>query len=212
MPEIGIGFAVRHLQAVNPIASPSPWFVLFECADANEGAVEHALELALGRNLITDAAIAQSIAQRKSFWQLRECLSESQKFEGASIKHDVSVPLSALPEFIERGTAAVARYMPAARLICFGHMGDGNMHFNVSQPVGMDKHEFQDHTHGMNQAVFAEVLALQGSISAEHGIGRLKAGEMPNIKSPLELELMRGIKNLLDPKGILSPGRILPLE
>ncbi len=210
MPEIGLGFAVKHLQAVNPIASPSPWFVLFEAADANAGAIEDGLGKALEQGLVTDAAVAQSEAQRKSFWNLRECLSESQKFEGGSIKHDVSVPVSALPDFIAAATLAVAKYMPSARVVCFGHMGDGNMHYNVTQPVGMDKDEFHAHWHEMNKVVFAEVLARKGSISAEHGIGRLKAPDMPHIKSPLEMELMRGIKNLLDPKGILNPGRVLP--
>ncbi len=208
MPDIGLGFAVTHLAAVNPLSSP--WYVLFEAADANAGAIEDALGKALEQGVITDAAVAQSEAQRKSFWHLRECLSEAQKYEGGSIKHDVSVPVSQLPDFIAAGAAAVAKFMPDARLVCFGHMGDGNMHFNVTQPLGMNKDEFLALWHSMNEVVFAEVLKRGGSISAEHGIGRLKAKDMPQIKSALEMELMRGIKNLLDPKGILNPGRVLP--
>ncbi|HEY4995083.1 MAG TPA: FAD-binding oxidoreductase [Aestuariivirga sp.] len=212
MPAIGLGFAVKYLNAVNPLTTPSPWYVLFEAADANPGAIEEGLGKALEQGLITDAALAQNETQRKSFWNVRECLSESQKFEGGSIKHDVSVPVSKLPEFIAAATAAVNKFMPTARVVCFGHMGDGNMHYNVTQPVGMDKQEYLDQWRGMNEVVFAEVLKRGGSISAEHGIGRLKAVDMPHIKTPLELELMRGIKNLLDPKGILNPGRVLPLE
>ena len=143
---------------------------------------------------------------------MRESISESQKPEGGSIKHDVSVPVSTLPDFIAAATAAVNGFMPTARVVCFGHMGDGNMHFNVTQPIGADKDAFHAQWHGMNEVVFAEVLKRGGSISAEHGIGRLKAVDMPHIKTPLELEMMRGIKNLLDPKGILNPGRVLPSE
>ncbi|MDP8997712.1 MAG: FAD-binding oxidoreductase, partial [Pseudomonadota bacterium] len=212
MPAIGLSFAVKYLNAVNPLAEPAPWYVLFEAADANANAVEDGLTKALEQGLITDAAPAQSEAQRKSFWHLRECLSQAQKFEGGSIKHDVSVPVSKLPDFIAAAIAAVAKFMPTARVVCFGHMGDGNMHFNVTQPVGMNIDEYHAQWHAMNEVVFAEVLKRGGSISAEHGIGLLKAVDMPHIKTPLELELMRGIKNLLDPKGILNPGRVLPLE
>ena len=210
MPDIGIGFAVKHLKAANPLTTASPWYVLFEAADANPGVIEEGLGKALEQGLVTDAALAQSEAQRKSFWNVRECLSESQKFEGGSIKHDVSVPVSQLPDFIDAATNAVAKFMPTARVICFGHMGDGNMHYNVTQPVEMNKQAYLDQWRGMNEVVFAEVLKRHGSISAEHGIGKLKAIDMPHIKTPLELELMRGIKNLFDPKGILNLGRVLP--
>ena len=211
MPDIGLSFAVKHLEAVNPIATASPWYVLFEAADANASAVEEGLEKALEQGFITDAAPAQSEAQRKSFWHLRECLSEAQKFEGGSIKHDVCVPVSTLPSFIEAASLAVVNFMPSARVVCFGHMGDGNMHFNVTQPIGMNIDDYHAQWHAMNEVVFAEVLKRGGSISAEHGIGKLKAADMPHIKTPLEMELMRGIKKLLDPKGILNPGRVLPL-
>ena len=207
---IGVGFAVKHMAAVNPLSAPSPWYVLFEFADSSAEAMEHCLEHAYARGVVLDAAVAQTQAQRQAFWHLRESLSESQKFEGGSIKHDVSVPVSKVPEFIEAGTAAVHAFMPDARPCPFGHMGDGNIHFNISQPVGMDKATFLAQWPAMNEVVFAEVLKRGGSISAEHGIGRLKAPDMLKIKSPLEIELMRGLKLLFDPKNILNPGRVLP--
>ncbi len=210
MPEIGVGFAVKHLQAVNPLAEASPWVVLLEFADATPEALENCLESAMQQGLVTDGVVAQSEAQRRSFWNLREALSESQKFEGGSIKHDISVPVSEVPEFIEAATAAVLRFMPGARVCGFGHLGDGNLHFNVTQPVGMDKQAYLSQWREMNGVVYAEVLKRNGSVSAEHGIGRLKTEDMRDIKSPLELELMRGLKQLFDPKGILNPGRVLP--
>ncbi len=211
LPAIGVGFAVKHMQAVNPLTSAPPWYVLIEFTDASDDALEQCLEQALAQNLICDAAIAQTQAQARAFWHLRESLSESQKFEGGSIKHDVSVPVSKVPQFIAAATTAVAGFMPAARVCAFGHLGDGNIHFNVSQPVGMDKTAYLAQWPAMNKAVFAEVLKRGGSISAEHGIGRLKAPDMLKIKSPLEIELMRGLKALFDSKNILNPGRVLPL-
>ena len=207
---IGVEFAVKHMDAVNPLTAPSPWYVLFEFADSSAEAMEQCLEQALTHEVVQDAAIAQTEAQRAVFWHMRESLSESQKFEGGSIKHDVSVPVSKVPEFIEAAVAAVLTFMPDARPCPFGHMGDGNIHFNVSQPPGMDKQAYLARWPAMNEVVFAEVLKRGGSISAEHGIGRLKAADMLKIKSPLEIELMRGLKALFDPKGILNPGRVLP--
>ena len=211
LPAIGVGFAVKHLQAVNPLATPSPWYVLMEFADASADALDKCLEDALAQGLISDAAIAQTEAQRQAFWHLRESLSESQKFEGGSIKHDVSVPISKVPEFITAATKAVEIFMPSARVCAFGHLGDGNIHFNVSQPSGIDKAAYLAQWPAMNEVVFAEVLKRGGSISAEHGIGRLKVKDMLKIKSPLEIEMMRGLKLLFDPKNILNPGRVLPL-
>ena len=211
LPAIGVGFAVKHLQAVNPVATASPWYVLFEFADSSAVELESCLEQALAQGLVSDAAIAQTEAQRKAFWHLRESLSESQKFEGGSIKHDVSVPISKVPEFMTAATKAVETLMPNARVCAFGHLGDGNIHFNVSQPIGMDKAAYLALWPAVNEVVFAEVLMRGGSISAEHGIGRLKAMDMLKIKTPLEIELMRGLKQLFDPKNILNPGRVLPL-
>jgi FAD/FMN-containing dehydrogenase len=207
---IGVEFAVKHMGAFNPLSAPSPWYVLFEFADSSGEAMEHCLEHAYARGVALDATIAQTQAQRQAFWHLRESLSESQKFEGGSIKHDVSVPVSKVPEFIEAAVAAVLAFMPDARPCPFGHMGDGNIHFNVSQPMGKDKAAYLAQWPAMNEVVFAEVLKRGGSISAEHGIGRLKAPDMLKIKSPLEIEMMRGLKQLFDPKNILNPGRVLP--
>jgi FAD/FMN-containing dehydrogenase len=210
MPDIGMSFTVEHMGVVNPIASHSPWFVLTELADAAPGIFESILELALERGLITDASMAQSEAQRQALWAIRELMPESQKHEGGSIKHDVSVPVSHIPAFIAEATAAVNKFMPSARVMCFGHMGDGNMHFNVTQPIGMDKQAFLAQWHAMNWAVYDVVLKHGGSISAEHGIGQLKRDDMPKIKSAVEMDMLRGVKKLFDPKGIMNPGKLLP--
>ena len=210
MPNIAMGFTIKHMGIINPITSPSTWFVLTELADAAPGNFETILEQAMELGLVTDASLAQSDAQRQALWDIREKMPESQRYEGGSIKHDVSVPVSHIPAFISEATAAVHGFMADARVMCFGHMGDGNMHFNVTQPLGMDKQKFLDQWHAMNWAVFDVVLKHGGSISAEHGIGQLKRDDMLRIKSPVELELMRGLKALLDPKGIMNPGKVLP--
>lgn len=207
---IGVEFAVKHMNAVNPVATPCPWYVLIEIADAGEAALQEILESALEDGLIIDAAVASSESQRSAMWHVRESLSESQKFEGGSIKHDVSVPVSSVPQLIERGCAAVVKFMPGARPVPFGHIGDGNIHFNISQPLGMDKQAYLDQWAAMNKVIFDIVLELGGSISAEHGIGVLKRNDMLKIKTPLELQMMRGLKAQFDPNGILSPGRMLP--
>ncbi len=210
MPEIGIQFTVKHMNARRALEAVSPWYVLLELADASDAAAQTLLETAFENGFVTDAVVAQSQSQRNELWALRENLSEAQKFEGGSIKHDVSVPVSALPHFIEDATKALDAFMPSTRLCCFGHMGDGNMHFNVSQPLGMDKQAYLDHWHAMNRVIHDVVLKHRGSFSAEHGIGVLKREDMARYKSPVELEVMRSFKRALDPKGILNPGKVLP--
>ena len=148
---------------------------------------------------------------RNELWAIRELISESQKPEGGSIKHDISVPVSKVPQFLKEADVAVTRFMPGTRFVSFGHLGDGNIHYNVSQPIGMDKSVYLAAWNGMNDVVFDVVIKLGGSISAEHGIGRLKAHHMAHIKSPVVLQMMRDLKRMLDPNGILSPGRVLPL-
>ena len=207
---IALAFSIRHAGVRDPLATPSPWYVLAELADPAEGSMMRLLEVAMEQGLVTDAAVAQSGAQREAFWMIRERISEAQKPEGGSIKHDISVPVSKVPEFIARADAAVERFMPGCRFVTFGHMGDGNIHYNVSQPIGMDSRAFVDSWNAMNDVVFEVVLSLGGSISAEHGIGRLKAHHMPHIKSPVELQMMRDLKRMFDPNNILSPGRVLP--
>jgi FAD/FMN-containing dehydrogenase len=209
LPEIGIQFAEKHMQARRPLPS-GEWFVLFELADAAPDTMFALMERAFARGFVSDGVVAQSSAQREQFWHVRETLSESQRFEGGSIKHDVAVPVSRLPTFIAEASEAATRFIPGIRICCFGHMGDGNMHFNISQPLGMDKKAYLDQWEAMNEVVHDVVLKYGGSIGAEHGVGVLKRDAMTKIKSPVELEMMRGLKRMLDPKGILCPGRVLP--
>jgi FAD/FMN-containing dehydrogenase len=208
--DLALQFTIRHMGTRNPLAAAAPWYVLAEIADPAEGGMEALLEAAMEKGLVNDAAIAQSDSQRAELWALRELISESQKPEGGSIKHDISVPVSKVPQFLTEADAAVTRFLPGCRFVSFGHLGDGNIHYNVSQPIGMDKAAYLDTWNAMNDVVFEVVMKLGGSISAEHGIGRLKAHHMPHIKSPVEYEMMRSLKRMFDPNNILSPGRVLP--
>ena len=210
IPELAMGFTVKHMGVRHPLSEPSPWYILSELADPPEGTFMRILEAAMERGFVTDATVAQSGAQRQEIWAIRELMPESQKFEGGSIKHDISVPVSKVPQFLAEADAAVYRAVPGARIMAYGHMGDGNIHYNVSQPVGMDKKAFLDNWKPVNDGVFEVALRLDGSISAEHGIGQLKRDYMPLIKSPVELAMMYDVKRTLDPKGILNPGRVLP--
>jgi len=214
MPRIGLDFVVRHASgARDPLSEPSPWYVLMEVSAQAEAGLSEAVEAFLGEaleeGLVTDAVLAGSLGQRADLWKLREMLSEVQTHEGGSIKHDVSVPLHATPEFLKRATARVEAMVPGCRPVPFGHLGDGNIHFNVSQPVGADKAAYLAGWSAMNEAVHAIVTELKGSISAEHGIGRLKRSLLPGVKDPVELDLMRTVKAALDPRGVLNPGSVL---
>jgi FAD/FMN-containing dehydrogenase len=214
MPRIGLEFVLRHAAGTrDPLSEPSPWYVLMEVSAQSPVGLDEAVETFLGEalenGLVTDAALAGSLEQRASFWKLREALSEVQRFEGGSIKHDISVPLHAAPEFLARAIAKVEEMVPGCRPVPFGHLGDGNIHFNVSQPIGADKEAFIGRWDEINSAVHAIVTELHGSISAEHGIGRLKRYLLPGVKDPVELALMRTLKATLDPKGILNPGAVL---
>ena len=210
IPEIGVQFTVKHMGTRRAVETVSDWYVLLEMADVAEGVADALLETALESRSILDGVLAQSETQRRELWALRENMSESQKFEGGSIKHDVAVPVSHLPAFIAEASAAVEAFQLGVRICCFGHMGDGNMHFNVSQPIGMDKQAYLDRWHDMNRVVHDIVMKHKGSFSAEHGIGILKRGDMQRYKSGVELDVMRSLKQALDPKGILNPGRVLP--
>ncbi|WP_100965470.1 FAD-binding oxidoreductase [Bosea sp. FBZP-16] len=214
MPRIGLDFVVRHASgARDPLSEPSPWYVLMEVSAQAETGLSDAVEAFLGEaleeGLVIDAVLAGSLGQRADLWKLREMLSEVQTHEGGSIKHDVSVPIQATPEFLKRAIAAVEALVPGCRPVPFGHLGDGNIHFNVSQPVGADKAAYLAGWGAMNEAVHAIVTELKGSISAEHGIGRLKRSLLPGVKDPVELDLMRTVKAALDPKGLLNPGSVL---
>lgn len=199
----------------DPLDSAHDWYVLATLSGGNapgalKPVVEDILSEAFTRELIEDAALAQNHAQARSFWRLRETVPEAQKFAGGSIKHDVSVPVSDIPGFLDKAGKAVEKTIPGARPVPFGHIGDGNIHYNVSQPEGMDKQAFLDQWDAMSEAVHEVVVSYNGSISAEHGIGRMKRDAMATIKSDAELDIMRGLKALLDPNGILNPGKLLP--
>ena len=219
MPRVGLEFSVRHLAgARDPLQAPSPWYVLMELSsgteeDGSETPTRTLMETILGEayeaGLVEDAALAESVAQSAAFWHLRHGMSEVQREEGGSIKHDVSVPVASVPAFLEEAIAAVEALVPGCRPVPFGHMGDGNIHFNVSQPIGADKAAFLAGWDEMNALVHGIVLKFGGSISAEHGIGRLKRELLAEVKSPVELELMRRIKAAFDPNNTLNPGRVL---
>jgi len=210
----GIEFATKHLPgAREPLAASHPWYVLVEISSPNIERVRAMLETALTEaaenNVVRDATIAASEAQRLAFWNMRTGLAEVQKPEGGSIKHDISVPVGSVPALIEQAGAAVEKLIPGARPVPFGHLGDGNIHYNVSQPVGADERAFLDRWEEVNAVVHAIVAKLGGSISAEHGIGVLKRELLPGVKDAVELELMRSLKRALDPDGILNPGKVL---
>ena len=209
-----IEFVMKHLSgAREPLAASHPWYVLLEIssptAEGVLGALEAALAEAAAKNIVRDAAIAASEAQRLAFWNIRTGITEVQKPEGGSIKHDISVPVGSVPALIEQAGAAVEKLVPGARPVPFGHLGDGNIHYNVSQPIGADQQKFLDRWEEVNAVVHGIVAKLGGSISAEHGIGVLKRELLPGVKDPVELELMRSLKRALDPDGILNPGKVL---
>jgi FAD/FMN-containing dehydrogenase len=187
--------------------------VLVELSSQAEEGVTETLEAVLAaafeQELATDAVIAASQAQAQDFWKLRELLSEVQGREGGSIKQDVSVPVADVPAFLARGLAAVEKLIPGCRPVAFGHMGDGNIHFNVSQPVGADKAGFLARWHDVDEVVHAILHEMHGSISAEHGVGRLKRDLLPSVKDPVALDMMRAIKATLDPRGLMNPGAVL---
>lgn len=213
MNRFGIDLQLKYgLLPRDPTASLSPWYALVEVNRMKggvPGALQSALEEALGSGLVADAVVAESEADRTLMWAAREQMSEVQSKEGASIKHDVSVPIGAVPELIAEGSAAVERAIPGIRPCPFGHMGDGNIHFNLSQPVGADPTDFMAREADANAAIYAVVKRLGGSVSAEHGIGQLKRELLKQVKDPVALEMMRAIKAALDPNGILNPGKLL---
>jgi FAD/FMN-containing dehydrogenase len=198
---------LRHIPGTSdPLASSAPWYVLADFTVTREVA-EAFLAAAFERGLIEDAVLAGSPAQAKALWKLRESVSESQKHEGGSIKHDISVPVSHIPAFMREALAAAEKLIPGIRAVPFGHVGDGNLHFNFTQPVAMDKDVYLAKWEALNRVVHDIVVAHGGSISAEHGIGVLKREEGRRYKSAVELDLLRRIKQALDPKGIMNPGK-----
>jgi len=215
IPRIAVELTSRHIAGIrDPLETPYPWYVLCEltssrAADPLEELLEQSLASALDGKLVLDAAVARNARDQEAFWKLRETIPEAQRLDGASLKHDISVPMSSIPDFIERGSRWLAANVPDGRLVSYGHVGDGNLHFNLNQAPGADRAAFLAREEPVKRAIHDLVRDFGGSFSAEHGIGRLKVGELERYASPVELDLMRAIKRALDPNGILNPGKVL---
>jgi FAD/FMN-containing dehydrogenase len=208
-------FTLKHGQGITrPLADDWPWYVLMQVSSGRSeedgrALIEEVLAAALEQGIVGDAVIAASLAQGDAFWNFRETLPECQKLEGASIKHDISVPIASIPKFIEEAAVAVASVSSGARVVCFGHMGDGNLHYNISRPEGGDDEAFLGLYRPMNNAVHEVVRSFHGSISAEHGIGQLKRDELIATAPPMAIDLMRRVKAAFDPSGIMNPGKVI---
>jgi FAD/FMN-containing dehydrogenase len=213
LADIAVDFSIRHgIDVRDPLTTKHPWYVLMELSSVRDdarAALESILARAMEQGIVDDAVISANLSQRQALWKLRDEMSAAQKPEGGSIKHDISVPVAAVPAFIEEANAAVVKLIPGSRPVPFGHLGDGNIHYNVSQPVGGNTADFMARWHDVNKVVFDIVLRMGGSISAEHGIGVLKRDELPDVKDKVAIELMRSFKALLDPNGIMNPGKVL---
>jgi FAD/FMN-containing dehydrogenase len=215
MPRLAVELTVKHIAGVaNPLAQAAAWYVLIELSSPNPrqnlvALLTDELQQAAADGMVEDALIATSIAQSLAMWKLRESVPEAQRHHGASLKHDISVPVSSVPKLIEDGSALVRRLAPEGDVLGYGHLGDGNLHFNVSVRPGVDSAAFLRRGEQLERAIFDLVDSLGGSISAEHGIGRLKAAEFARRGDPVELSVMHDLKRTLDPKGILNPGKVL---
>ena len=213
LSDVAVDFSIRHgIDVRDPLVSKHRWYVLMELSSPRDDArptLEAILAKAMEDGIVDDAVIAANLSQRQAFWKLRDEMSAAQKPEGGSIKHDISVPVVAVPDFLAQADAAVVRLIPGSRPVPFGHLGDGNIHYNVSQPVGADAADFLARWHEVNKVVFDIVMKMGGSISAEHGIGVLKRDELPDVKDKTAIELMRAFKAMLDPNGIMNPGKVL---
>ena len=215
MAKVGMEMSLNYVKGARaPLEHESEWYVLLDLSSSHSdgeanNTMEDILADALQQGIIEDASIARSVGQQKEFWRLREDMSPAQKLEGGSIKHDISVPIASIPDFISEAAKIIETIAPGARIVCFGHMGDGNLHYNVSQPVGADKLAYLSLWGEMNHRIHTLVMSYNGSFSAEHGIGQLKRKELVAFKSPVALSLMRSIKQLFDPKNIMNPGKML---
>ena len=215
IPRLPLDFVLRHIPgARDPLATRYDHYVLMELSSGLAGSdlrglVEAILEAGMQQGLVLDAALAESGAQADAFWKLRETIPEAQKFEGASVKHDVAVPVSRVAEFLAAADRAVADAVPGIRICSFGHLGDGNVHYNLSRPQSSGDAAFDARYAELNRVVHDIVTAMKGSISAEHGIGRLRREELQHYKSPVALDLMKKIKAALDPDNLMNPGKVL---
>ncbi|HLY05593.1 MAG TPA: FAD-binding oxidoreductase [Rhizomicrobium sp.] len=215
-PRAGLELVLAHIpQTHDPFSPPSPWYVLVEAGSGKsiplDELMESAVASALEAGMCTDATFAASEAQRGALWRLRESFSEAQKREGPSLKHDVSVPVDAVPELIRRGSTAVEALIPGIRPVPFGHLGDGNVHFNFTAPKNVDAQSFLSRREDVARVVHDLVASLGGSISAEHGLGVMKRDEITRYKSAAEIDTMRALKRALDPNNILNPGKVLTI-
>ncbi|MEY4100547.1 MAG: hypothetical protein RL300_1718 [Pseudomonadota bacterium] len=219
MGQFALSLVARHFDNLRlPPYQDTPFCVLLENADTESEAharnqLETLLENAVAAACVTEVVVAENLTQAQTLWQIRESIPLAQAREGLNIKHDISVPVSAFPTFVAHTDALLAKAIPGVRLVNFGHLGDGNLHYNVQAPVGMDATVFlRDQEARVNQIVFDSVLAHGGSISAEHGVGSLKVDHLPHYKSPVALSTMRAIKQALDPQNLMNPGRVLRLS
>ena len=215
MARTPVEITLKNMAGVrNPLSDVYPWQVLIEVSSLHgeQDAVailEPLLEGAFTENIIVDASVASSISQQREFWNVRETMPLAQKQEGGSMKHDISVPIHRIPEFLDRAGAIIDQEMPDARVYAFGHLGDGNIHYNISQPEGADPKAFLERQPEINNLVHDLVIDMQGSVAAEHGIGRLKTALVAKHKDPVELNLMRTVKKALDPQNLMNPGKVL---
>ena len=207
--ETALGLVLKNIPDTARPSAASPWYVLAEFSDADPAAVEVWLADRLAAGEVGDGVMAQSETQAKKLWALRESISEAQKIEGISIKHDVAVPVSRIPEFLAMADATLEKAFPGVRVVAFGHVGDGNLHYNLSQPDAKKNESFIAAQTEVNRLVHDTIDTLNGSISAEHGIGQLKREEILRYKNPVEMALMRSLKQALDPRGLMNPGKVL---
>jgi FAD/FMN-containing dehydrogenase len=211
----GLELVLKHIpRSSDPLRGSPAWQVLVELTDSVadgllQTRMEKAIATAIDTGVATDAVLALNEGQASALWHLRESIPEAQKIEGISIKHDVAVPVSRIPEFIARCNAALEQAFPGVRIVCFGHLGDGNLHYNPSKPLALDNSRFIAATPEVNRVVHDLVAELGGSISAEHGLGQLKRDEICRYKSDIEMDLMRKVKRALDPEGLLNPGKLI---